>query len=189
MRDTPLGIVVWTLMVAAPAGAWDRGSGPPQEAVTACASLTANAACSFAMGDRSVTGTCETPPGGSALACRPSGPPPGHGHRGPPQEALTACASLTANAACSFSMGDRSVTGPCETPPGGSALACRPGGPPPGHHGPPEEAVKACAGLSANTACAFTHGSTNLTGTCVASPGESTGSLACRPDHLPPMGP
>jgi hypothetical protein len=155
--------------------------GPPQEAVAACASSSTGATCSFTAGDRTVTGTCETHAGGSELACRPVGPPPGH--HGPPQEAVAACASSAVNASCSFAMGDHTVTGTCETHPGGSELACRPSGPPPGHHGPSQEAVKACAGLSANAACAFVHGSTNLTGTCVAPPDDSAASLACRPDR------
>lgn len=144
MRDTPFGIgmVVGTLLLlAVPAGAQDRHHRPPQEAVTACANLSANTACSFSMGDQSVTGTCELPPGGSALACRPSGPPPEHNGHGPAQ------------------------------------------------HGPPQQAINACSGLSANATCAFAHGSTNITGRCVPPPGDSTGSLACRPDRAPPLEP
>lgn len=99
---------------------------PPKEAVTACAGLQADAACAFTLGGENVTGTCGTPPGGNALACRPAGPPPGR--RGPPAEAVAACASLTASAACSFTHRDRTVTGTCVAPPGGASgsLACRP---------------------------------------------------------------
>jgi hypothetical protein len=46
--------------------------------------------------------------------------------------------------------------------------------------------VSACSGLKAEAACAFTHDGNNLTGTCVAPPGGASGSLACRPDRMPP---
>jgi hypothetical protein len=178
------------LFAAAPVVAGEPGRGPghgpPPEAAAACASLSASAACTFTVGERSLTGTCETPPGSTSLACRPSGPPPRH-RGGPPAEAVKACASLTASAACSFTVGgDRSVAGTCETSPESATLACRPSGPPPGHRGPPQEAVNACSGLSVNATCAFAHGASNLTGACVALPGDASGSLACRPDRMPP---
>jgi hypothetical protein len=120
-------------------------------------------------------------------------PPPREGRgpaHAPPQEAITACASLAADAACAFTAGDKNVTGTCALPPESTTLACRPSGPPPGHQGerrgPPPEAITACASLAANAACAFTLGSTNLTGTCVAPPGGASGALACRPDRMPP---
>lgn len=188
MTKKPLSLTVSMLLLAAPALAGDRGPrrGPPLEATKACASSSSGAACSFTVSGHTVSGTCEAPPDESAgLACRPSGPPPGH-HRGPPPEATTACASSSSGATCSFTIGDRTVSGTCEAPPDGSSgLACRPSGPPPGHHGPPPEATKACEGLSADAACAFAHGSINVTGRCAALPGDTSGSLSCRPDRLP----
>lgn len=54
------------------------------------------------------------------------------GHRRPPPEALEACKTLKANAACSFQHPERgTVKGQCGAPEG-KPLACRPaGGPPP----------------------------------------------------------
>jgi hypothetical protein len=197
MRQSQTVVVfvgLWAGLAAAadPAVEPGPGRGPPPEALQACAGLASGAACSVVLGGQALAGTCDTPPDGSALACRPASmppPPQGRGpHRAPPREALAACASLTADAACSFTLGSHSVSGTCATPPDGSALACRPSGPPPGHHGPPPEAVAACASLSANASCSFAHGSSTVTGTCVAPPDASSGALACRPDRPPPPG-
>ncbi|WMP15964.1 hypothetical protein [Thiothrix lacustris] len=51
------------------------GSGKaPAEAVTACASLTEGAACSFSGRMGTVQGSCLAPPqGGGSLACAPAG--------------------------------------------------------------------------------------------------------------------
>ncbi len=46
-------------------------------------------------------------------------------------------------------------------------------------HGPPPEALSACAGLSDGVACAFTHHGDNLTGTCRKGP--SSEAAACMP--------
>lgn len=54
-------------------------------------------------------------------------------------------------------------------------------GPPPGG-GPPSEAFKACATLSAGAACSFTGRGQQLSGTCFAPPGRM---LACRPTRGP----
>jgi hypothetical protein len=112
------------------------GHTPPKEALAACASSAASATCSFTVGDHTMSGTCEKPPDGTALACRPAGPPGGH-HRGPPAEAVSACASLAANATCSFTFDSKTHSGTCETGHDGKTLACRPAGwgPPP----PPAE--------------------------------------------------
>jgi len=164
--------------------------GPPPEALQACASLAQGAACSVAFRGETLTGTCERPLEGAALACRPANlpaPPDGHGPRhAPPREAVTACSGLQAAAACAFTHDGTNLTGTCATPPGGSALACRPAGPPPGHRGPPVEAVSACTGLAADATCTFTHRERTVTGTCVAPPGGASGGLACRPDAMPP---
>lgn len=62
---------------------------------------------------------------GSAPAAQaPSGEPRG-GHRGPPPEALEACKTLKAGAACSFSGPHGSHTGQCWAPQD-KPLACRP---------------------------------------------------------------
>ncbi len=49
---------------------------PPQEAVAACSNAKSGDACSFTRGERTVSGTCETPPDSSVLACRPERRPP-----------------------------------------------------------------------------------------------------------------
>lgn len=48
--------------------------GPPPEATSACSGKTAGAACSFSHHDRQLTGTCDAPPEGETLACRPARP-------------------------------------------------------------------------------------------------------------------
>ncbi len=47
--------------------------GPPQEALDACANLTQGDACSFTLPNRTIDGTCITPPNSDALACAPQG--------------------------------------------------------------------------------------------------------------------
>lgn len=99
---------------------------PPHEALDACASLAAGAACSFDADGHHVDGTCRTSPDGQGpLACAPQ-------HRPPPPEALDACASSTAGASCVFTIDGHDVTGTCRTPPDGDGpLACAPDQPPP----------------------------------------------------------
>lgn len=53
--------------------------GAPQEAIDACAASTQGASCSFALPNRSVDGTCITPPGLDVLACAPQGMIPQNG--------------------------------------------------------------------------------------------------------------
>jgi len=67
-----IGLV--SLSCAAP-GMRDRPTGPPPEAVEACASLSEGDACSFTGRRRdNVQGTCFVPPEDEAgLACRPEG--------------------------------------------------------------------------------------------------------------------
>lgn len=102
--------------------------GLPQEAVTACSGQSSGATCSFTHGERTVEGTCRSGPrGGDTLACAPTGGP--GAHRGPPQEALTACASSSAGASCSVSMHGRTLNGTCVAGPEGKALACMPARP------------------------------------------------------------
>ncbi len=160
--------------------------GPPPEAAAACSGLSANAACGFTFRGKNHTGTCEAGPDGSALACRPSDLPKHEGHHGfrcPPPEAISACASASANATCSFTSRDgATLKGTCTAPPDSTTLACKPEG---DHHhrGPPPEAFTACANASASQACSVTFGEHTMTGTCVSAPEGSR--LVCRPDHPP----
>ena len=170
--------------------------GPPPEAFDACKSLAENAACTVKFGDKSVTGTCSKGPGdNTTLACKPAnmGPPPGRGHRGPPQEAFDACKSLAVDAACTVKFGDRSVTGTCSKGPGdNTTLACKPAnmGPPPGrgHRGPPPQAIDACKSLAESAACVVTFGDRSINGTCRKGP-DGSGLLACAPANMPPPPP
>ncbi len=160
---------------------------PPQEALTACSGLAAGTACAFTFRGENLTGTCAAPPGETDLACRPAGMKE---HRGPPVEAITACTSKAANAACSFTTPDgKALNGTCGTPPEGSTLACRPEGHGPGgrgrHHGPPPEAFTACANASVDQACSVTHDGKTIAGTCAAPP-DGGNRLACRPTSPPP---
>jgi hypothetical protein len=124
-----LGFASALLLVAASlAVADDPGGhphGPPPEAFAACQSLAAGDTCGFTMGDRAVTGTCRTGPGGEgALACAPA-------HRGPPPEAFAACQSLAEGATCTVSFHGQQVAGTCRTgPQGNELLACAPPRPP-----------------------------------------------------------
>jgi len=107
--------------------------GPPPEAFQACASLSAGAACSVSTPQGTVSGTCRTGPDGTGpLACAPAQPP----HDGPPPEALQACASLSAGAACSVATPLGTVSGTCRNgPDGAGTLACAPSGQGPGAGG------------------------------------------------------
>ena len=54
-----------------------QGQQPPQQAITACANLSQNAACSFTgMSGQQISGTCQTPPQSTQLTCVPAGGPP-----------------------------------------------------------------------------------------------------------------
>ena len=121
--------------------------------------------------------------------------PHGH-HRGPPPEALAACASKAAGDACTVTFHDETLTGKCAAPPadsGATTLACRPDrmpdhGGPGGHpHGPPPEAIfTACEGKAADAACSVTLHDHTLDGTCKAPPeGVNETRLGCRPAHGP----
>lgn len=182
--------------------------GPPQEAIAACASLSADAACSFTLDGKAMTGTCAQRRNGSGLVCHPAGMGAGMGmgggqcggqcdggcgmhggmgmgpgHRGPPPEALAACKNLSASTACSFQgKNGQAIQGTCLNRPMGGELVCHPNGAPMGigRRGPPQESVDACTGKAANAACSFTtpHGE-DVSGTCFAPPNGQ--GLACRP--------
>lgn len=51
-------------------------NGPPQAAIAACSGQTAGGSCSFSAPNGTVSGSCQTPPGQSSLACVPAGGPP-----------------------------------------------------------------------------------------------------------------
>lgn len=127
-----------------------------------------------------------------------------HGHHGPPQEAIDACATAAAGATCSFTFNATALTGVCVTPPprppggphgpgegsgsgAGSGSATPPAAPslvcmPP----PPQQVIDACTGLALDAACTFTspRDGADVAGTCQNAP---TGSvIACRPDRGPP---
>ena len=122
-----------------------------------------------------------------------------HGHHGPPQEAIDACATATAGATCSFTFNSTALTGVCVTPP---PRPRPPGGPGPGSGSgsgapptdaplvcmppPPQAVIDACSGLAIDAACTFTspRDGADVAGTCQTAP---TGSvIACRPDRGPP---
>ena len=128
-----IGIGMWAaasilLLLGSEALAEDgRGppAAPPAEAVQACQGATDGAACTFTMGDRSLTGTCRTTPDGQAFACAPPRP------RGPPPEAFQACQSLAEGTACTASFHGQQMSGTCRSgPQGGGQLACAPARPP-----------------------------------------------------------
>lgn len=105
---------------------------PPQAAFDACARAKRGDACTVALGDRSIDGTCEQFPDTAALACRPLHPPDPPDPPGPPPEAVAACRSAKEGDACSFTLGDRSLSGACvRGPDAAMPLACRPAGAPP----------------------------------------------------------
>lgn len=158
---------------------------PPKAAFDACASLKAGESCSFTLEARSVQGVCRAD--GSQVACAP-GDMPEQGHRGPPAEAIAACASLRAGDTCSFGFGARAMEGICRARPGDSQLACAPKDMPEhGHrHGPPPEAMSACASLRPSDACSFTLESHTVDGICRA--GADGSGLACAPKDMPEHG-
>lgn len=178
MENRMRSLVMAVLAVSGVALAQPHG-GPPPEALTACSGLSAGAACGFTHHGQNLTGTCRAGPNGEALACAPPhfGKGPG-GPRTPPPEALAACSGQSEGASCSFSIGDKALTGTCKAPPDGSAaLACKPPHPP--HRGPPPEALAACASSTAGASCSVTFNGQTLSGTCVAGPGGE--ALACLP--------
>lgn len=109
-----------------------RGDGPPEEALEACADVDVGGSCSFTSrrGD-SLSGTCTARPDDSSqVACRPDEWPgregQGRDRRGPPEEALTACAAAESGEACSFEAPFGAFSGSCRTSRDGDALVCFP---------------------------------------------------------------
>lgn len=181
MRSLMLAVMSLSAVALAQPG------GPPPEALAACGGLSAGAACGFTHRGQNLTGTCRAGPNGEALACAPHlGRGPGGGGPGPrtpPAEAVAACTGQSNGASCSFSLGDRALTGVCKAPPDGSSatLACAP--PHPHHRGPPTEALAACSGQSEGASCSFSLEARALTGTCRAPHDGSSTTLACAPPH------
>lgn len=177
----PLKTLALGLFVVSTAALAQQGPprGPPPEALQACSGLSEGAACAFTHREHELTGTCRTGPQGGALACAPAGMGPG-AHRGPPPaESVAACQARATGASCSFSFDGRAHTGTCGPTPDGASMACRPARPEGGPHGPPPEALAACASSSAGAACTVTIHGQPLSGTCVAGP--SGEALACHP--------
>jgi hypothetical protein len=60
-----------------PAGSQGGGRGqPPQAAIDACVGLAQSAACTVSTPNGTISGTCQTPPNLTQLACVPAGGPP-----------------------------------------------------------------------------------------------------------------
>lgn len=117
------------------------GHGPPQAALDACQGKAAGDACSVALPDREIAGSCVAPPEDAppadlfcvpADAPRPAGGP--RGHRGPPPEAFAACEGVPVGDACTVPRGDDAIEGHCLTPPWDdeAPAACVPEGAPRG---------------------------------------------------------
>lgn len=125
--------------------------GPPPEAFDACQSKAVGDVCTVTFGGESLTGKCVAPPDGDArIHCRPDKLPEGHhpggkgGHpHGPPPEAIfTACDGKAADAACTVTLGDRTIEGTCKAPPPGvegTRLGCVPARPPRPEGAPPQK--------------------------------------------------
>jgi len=110
-------------------------------------------------------------------------------HRGPPQQALDACAALSDGEACRFTLDGRTLSGACRRGPDPQGpFACLPGDRPPPPPFPPREAVDACTGLAAGAACSFAIDGRTLTGTCRVGP-DGSGPTACAPADMPPPPP
>ncbi|MCC6897422.1 MAG: hypothetical protein IT377_00530 [Polyangiaceae bacterium] len=121
------------------------------------------------------------PPGSAGEAPRPP--------HGPPPEALAACQGSSDGAPCSVDLAELEIPGACRKGPKGEPeLACVPSAPPPGHPGPPPEAIDACKALSADASCSVKLGDEIITGKCLGPP-HGEGPLACIPKDMPPQGP
>jgi len=105
-----------------------RGDGPPAPppaAYDACDAKGEGDACSVAMRDHTVDGTCNKRGADTRLSCRPNHPP----HI--PREAVEACNGKNVADTCTVSHDGHTIEGACENGPEGS-LHCRPSCPPPG---------------------------------------------------------
>ena len=183
---------------------WRRG--PPPQAAEACADSSENASCSFEGRRGTVEGTCQSCPHADGLVCMPEGRGPGHrGRRGPPPQAMEACADAAEGATCSFDGFRGNVQGSCIDHPRADGLVCAPERRSPrrgrgpgggrghrGHRGPPPQAIEACASSEAGAECSFDGFRGNVQGTCIDHPRAE--GLVCAPErrgprHGPPTAP
>lgn len=150
---------------------------PPEEVFAACDGKAKDAACEVKFGDKTINGSCKSPPNdaNARAACIPA----------PPKEMVEACASKTEGAACNFT-GHRGkdVAGTCAKGPHSTGtVVCRPN--------PPEELVKACSGLAEGAACSFKSpfNGQNEAGLCHKSK-HAGDAILCRPErgHRGPPG-
>jgi hypothetical protein len=169
--------------------------GPPPQAVAACADSTEGASCTFEGRRGTVEGTCSNRPHADGLVCAPEGR--GRGRRGPPPQAIEACASSAQGASCSFEGFRGNVQGSCIDHPRVDGLVCAPEGRRGpwgkrpgrrGHRGPPPQAVEACADAAEGATCSFNGFRGNVEGTCIDHP--RVGGLVCAPEgRRGPWGP
>lgn len=160
--------------------------GPPPQAIEACANQAADAACSFEGRRGDVEGVCTERRHGDGLVCRPNHRRGRRGdgqrgearrghRRGPPEQALQACADQAANSQCTFEgRRGQNVEGMCIARRNGEGLVCR--------RPPPEQAVQACANQSAEATCSFEgRRGQSVEGMCKAS--RHSEGLVCRPNR------
>lgn len=119
----------------------------------------------------------------------PDGPSEGGHPHGPPQAMLDACNGQSEGASCSFTFNGQTKDGTCHLGPRGDAAACFPADWHP--HGPPPEAVNACAKLAVGTECSFAHGDHTVSGTCRAEHRDPSVNVCApkdfdHPHHRPP---
>lgn len=107
----------------------------------------------------------------------------GRERRGPPPEAIAACAELEEGDECTVKFGEKTLEGTCKAGPSDDdPLACMPEGGRP--MGPPPEALEACADLEVGDACTVELHDRSITGTCREGRGDDEG-LVCMPDRPP----
>ena len=116
------------------------------------------------------------------------------GRRGPPPQAIEACAESEEGAACSFEGRRGNAEGTCTTCPRTEGLVCTPEGRGwgrgkagrhgrhgrRGHRGPPPQAVEACAESAEGATCSFEGRRGAAEGTCATCP--RTEGLVCTPE-------
>jgi hypothetical protein len=130
----------------------------------------------------------------AAGSAAPDGPPPdgaggpggpgGPGGHQPPEEAYTACESLSEGDTCKVTFNDHAIDGTCAADTSqDDRLFCRP------KHHAPQAAIDACTGKSAGAACEVSLPSRDgdsanaktLSGTCETDPRADDDTLSCRP--------
>lgn len=107
----------------------------------------------------------------------------GSERRGPPPEAIAACADLDEGSECTVTIGERSLEGTCVAGPrDDEPLACMPAGAHPMR--PPPEAFTACEDAEVGDACRVELHDHSVTGMCREARGAGEG-LVCVPDRPP----